>query len=53
VSIKVADVERYRERWDLLDEDTDLVPWMIPEWVWDTAEEYPPPVTLGSFSDAP
>ena len=50
VSIKVADVERYREKWDLLERDADLAPWMIPEWVWEAANAYPPPVTLGSFA---
>ena len=51
VGIKPADVERYKEQWDLLlDDDADRAPWMIPEWVWDAAEKYPPPVTLGPFS---
>jgi hypothetical protein len=52
VAIKVADVEPYRERWDLLEHDADAAPWMIPEWVWDAAREYPPPVPLPDRSAA-
>lgn len=50
VAIKPGDVERYKEQWHLLDDQADLAPWMIPEWVWDAAEMYPPPVKLGAFA---
>jgi hypothetical protein len=50
VAIKPADVQRYKEQWHLIDDEADLAPWMIPEWVWDAAEKYPPPVSLGPFA---
>jgi hypothetical protein len=50
VVIKLDDLQRYHERWDLLEGDADAAPWMIPERIWDLAPKWHPPVTLGPFA---
>lgn len=46
-AVNPIDLEAYSERWDLLEDDADAPPWMIPVWVWELAEDFPPLVDLG------